>query len=64
MTWPWTWFKPVSVTFQYFVVTPKGLRLRQKRFVLTWRKRLKVWTSLRHAHLTLRAYLTRALWLE
>ena len=64
MRWPWTWFKPVSITVQYFVVTPKGVTLKQKRFELTWQKRLKAWAYLRHARLTMQAYVTRALWLE
>ena len=64
MRWPWTWFKPVSITFQYFVVTPKGLTLKQKRFNLTWQQRLKTWAYLRHAKLTMQAYVTKALWLE
>ena len=59
-----TWWKPVSVTFTYFVVTPKGAVLKTRRVNLTWQKRLKAWAFLRAQRIALQAYLTRALWLD
>ena len=58
------WFKPVAVTFSYFVVTPKGVTLKHKRVVLSWTRRLKTWAYLRAQWMTYRAYLTRSLWLD
>lgn len=59
-----TWWKPVAVTFTYFVVTPQGVTLKTKRVNLTWQRRLKTWAYLRTQRIALQAYLTRALWLD
>ena len=53
------WFRPVAVTFSYFVVTPKGVVLKTKRVNLTWRRRLKAWAYVRAMRVKMQAFLTR-----